>query len=106
MPRAILAACLAVAVSLTGCGEGNVSSDEFGSDWPLTVDSGDLRCEGSEGFGAVVFTDPGGDEYGLNGVALSQGYPPIDPIWKNDPDLAGLKISIGALIDRGLSLCK
>lgn len=106
MFKSTLAACLAAVLCLIGCGGGNVSSDEFGADWPLTVDSGDLRCEGSDGFGAVVLTDPDGNEYGVNGVALSQGYPPIDPIWKDNPELAGLKISIGPLIDRGLSLCK
>lgn len=106
MSKAVLVASLVVAIWLVGCGEGNVSSDEFGADWPLTVDSGDLSCEGSNGFGAVVFTDPDGNEYGVNGVAAGQGYSPIDPIWKDDPELAGLKISIGPLIDRGLSLCK
>lgn len=106
MSKAALVVGLAIALVLFGCGEGNVSSDEFGSKWPLTVDSGDLRCEGSQGFGSVVFTDPDGNEYGVNGVAVGQGYPPIDPIWKDDPELAGLKISIGPLIDRGLSLCK
>jgi hypothetical protein len=97
--------CLIVVLFLVGCGGGNVSSEEFGSSWPLNVDSGDLRCEGSKGFGAVVFTDPDGNEYGLNGVALSQGYPPIDPIWKDSPELPGLKVSLGPLIDRGLAMC-
>lgn len=99
---------------LVGCGETgeNVSRSDLGNAWPLTVKSGTIRCDGSEGFGAVVFTDPDGNEYGVNGTAKSQGYAPIDPIWRDDHSLdeyldpgAVYKIDISPLIKRGLKLC-
>jgi hypothetical protein len=103
-----LLVCLAGLLLLAGCGNTSgteVSRDEFGAEWPLTVDHGTLRCEGSEGFGAVVFTDPDDNEYAVNGTAKGKGYQAVDPIWRDDPELAGLKVPIGPLIDRGLSLC-
>jgi len=61
---------------------GYVSREEYGDAWPLTVDSGVLVCDQSRGaLGAVVFA-AGGSRYGINGMAKSQGYPPINPIWR------------------------
>jgi len=54
----------------------------------------------------VLFEAPDGTTYGLNGTAQTMGYPGIDPIWKPDPLGYGLKINIGALMDRGLELCQ
>jgi len=76
---------------------GAVSREEYGADWPLTVDSGTLRCEGA---GAVVFRAPDGTDYGVNGLAAD--YADIEPIWADDPDAPGLKKYIGVLIDAGL----
>jgi hypothetical protein len=39
-------------------------------------------------------------------MAQGQGYPEIDEIWKDDPEIDGFKVNIGALIDAGLSLCE
>jgi len=81
---------------------GYVSRAELGRKWPLTVDDGTLSCDAD----AVVFTAPDGDEYGVNGTALTAGYDRIDPIWAPDKALGmGLKKDIGPLIDRGLALC-
>jgi hypothetical protein len=77
-----------------------------GDRWPLTVNSGLLRCEGSNGFGAVVFRAPDGMDYGVNGVALGKHFADIKPIWRKDPDSPGLRIDIGPLIDIGLTLCR
>ena len=77
-----------------------VSRGDFGADWPLTVDSGVLACQGA---GAVTFTAPDGTTYAVNGLAQSAtSYPEIDPIWA---DSGKLKVDIGPLIDRGLDLC-
>lgn len=97
---------LALTLSLA-CGSGApvgapVSQAEFGDAWPLTIDRGTLRCEPP---GAVVFQASDGSDYGVNGIALSQGYPEIDPIWADDPDPLVPKKSIGPLLDRGLALC-
>ena len=78
-----------------------VKRSDYGDAWPLTVDSGTLRCEGA---GAVVFVAPDGTEYGVNGMASK--YADIDPIWvAPDPSLPNLRKSIGPLIERGLALC-
>ena len=77
-----------------------VSAADFSSEWPLTVDEGVLRCEGS----SVVFRTPEGDDYAVNGTARAE-YPDIEPIWKSDPAVPGTRINIGDLLDRGLELC-
>lgn len=75
--------------------------------WPLTVRSGTLSCEPTEVSGvlAVHFITDGkhSKEYGLNGSATSRGAPKINPIWAKDRH--GTRMSIGALIARGLALC-
>jgi hypothetical protein len=54
-----------------------------------------LRCEGD----AVTFDTTDGDTYAVNGTAkTTTDYPDIDPIWADDPALAGLKKNIGPLI--------
>lgn len=82
--------------------ERRVSKAEFGADWPLTVSEGILRCEGA---GAVTF-EAQDTVYAVNGLAegLDAGIE-IEPIWADDPELAGLKKNIGSLIDAGLALC-
>ncbi|HTU15936.1 MAG TPA: DUF2511 domain-containing protein [Solirubrobacterales bacterium] len=81
---------------------GSISQSDLGKKWPLTVDHGTLGCDGM----GVLFEAPDGTTYGLNGTAQTMGYPGIDPIWKPDPLGYGLKINIGALMDRGLELCQ
>jgi hypothetical protein len=84
----------------------SVSREEFGGDWPLTVDEGTLNCEGAAEVGAVTFTAPNGVTYAVNGLAIGQDrWPEIDAIWADNPDIPGTKKNIGPLIDRGLELC-
>ena len=96
---------MAAAVLATGCGGGNdtldVSRDDYGDAWPLTVDGGTLSCDSSQ----VVFTDPDGNDYGVNGAAVSAGHPEIDPIWADNPDIDGAKVVITPLVNDGLDLC-
>ena len=103
-----LASLLGAAALLgAGCGSGShdnsieVHARDFDR-WPLTVDEGTLRCEGA---GSVTF-EAGGQTYAVNGTArgLDAGSD-IDIIWADDPDVDGLKLSIGPLINRGLELC-
>ena len=97
---------LALAACTTGGGadlaanERQVSRADFGNDWPLTVESGVLACEGA---GAVTFTT-GGTTYAVNGLA-QRTYPEIDAIWADAPGPPPKK-NIGPLIDRGLALCE
>lgn len=100
-----VAAKLSVAL-IIGCSSAPtgdvVTGAEFGDAWPLTVDHGTLRCEPP---GAVIFQAPDGSDYAVNGLASSQGYPEIGPIWADDPDPLILKLSIAPILDRGLALC-
>lgn len=82
--------------------EASMSRTDLGDDWPLTVDKGVVSCEGA---GEVYFTAHG-TRFAVNGLALgADTAPDIDAIWAKDPDIKGLKIDIGPIIDRGLALC-
>lgn len=123
MRRTRWVAAAALAATLAGCGHsGGGSTDAASSgstdaanskqvsresipDWPLTVDSGLLRCDGANGVGAVTI-EVDGTVYALNGVAKGRGtYSDIAPIWADNPAAAGLKKNIGVMIDEGLKLC-
>lgn len=77
--------------------------------WPLTSTSGVLMCDPVGGNLGVVVWNPDEDPlefYAVNGMAQGQGYPEIDPFWKDAPaDSPVPKVNIGALLDAGLSLC-
>jgi hypothetical protein len=91
----------------TAANERAVSRSDYGSRWPLTVDSGTLRCDQP---GSVTFSS-GGTTYWVNGtaggVATDNGWQDIQSIWADDPSagMDGIKIGIGPLIDDGLALC-
>ncbi|MFH9981035.1 DUF2511 domain-containing protein [Streptomyces sp. NPDC017179] len=68
--------------------------------WPFTVASGNLACADQ----AVTFITAEGT-YGLNSRAR-QKHPGPDPIWAGDPNNPGKNISLEAVIDRGMELCK
>lgn len=86
-----------------GADPGKVTRADFGDSWPLTVESGTLRCDGSDGVGkAYIVTSEG--TFALNGLAKSE-YDDIDPIWAEGDD--GIpKKDIAPLIDAALELCK
>lgn len=74
--------------------------------WPFDAPSVTLACRNptARRAGMVTATTPDGREYAVNGTARSR-YPDVDPIWLDDPQVAGLKVNIGGAIDRGLALC-
>jgi hypothetical protein len=82
-----------------------ISASDYGDEWPLTLQGGVLACEGA---GMVTFTAEG-KTYAINGLAGGaadeRGWAEIDPVWADDPEIEGAKISIGPLIDDGLALC-
>lgn len=72
-----------------------------GGDWPFTVADGMLQCGAPD---RVTFTS-GGVIYALNGSAKSAGaFEDVAPIWK-DSNFPGVKVNIGPMIDKGLTLC-
>lgn len=79
-----------------------VTEDQFGDAWPLTVDRGIIRL--TDGISAT-FND-GDTTWALNGMATSRGFPEIDPIWRDNPSLPGMKMNIKPLKDIALGLEK
>lgn len=84
---------------------GYVHRDDYGDDWPFTVDDGTLACED----GLYVVFRHGDVTYSLNGtaqgVADEMGYVDIDPIWRADPGGVMPKVYIGDMVRMGLELC-
>ena len=87
-----------------------VSRADFGDRWPLTVEEGVLVCSREGSRVIVTFLVTGSTrEYALNASAERQGFPPINPIWADDPRYAssgaGIKVAITPLRSRALALC-
>lgn len=82
-----------------------VSRSDFGDAWPLTVESGTLRCEPGR---AVVFRSPDGTDYAVNGSAMDGRYRDIEAIWAANTDPATNpyipKMDLAPLIAAGLAL--
>lgn len=92
-------------------GERVVTRDEFGEDWPLTIDRGVLQLRSSWMGGSWhpawrVTLKSGDSVYGLNGHALSDGYQKTDPIRLPHPERGeyGHRLSLSPLIQAGLAL--
>ena len=107
-------AWMALPVALTaavGCSSGGntVSREDFGDEWPLTVDEGVIACEVHGIAKPATFTS-GGKTYALNGAASSRGAADIDAIWANDPEYPNLnpplKKDLSPLTFRALELCE
>lgn len=80
-----------------------VHKEDYGDAWPFTVDQGVVRCVAPRN--EVVFSS-GGKAYAVNGTAKANDlYADIGSIWKDDPMIAGAKVSIGPILELGLSLC-
>jgi hypothetical protein len=75
-----------------------ISQDEYGRLWPFAVPEGRLRCEGA---GAVILSLRGKD-YAVNGLASTR-YASIQPVYKENSNSV---VDVGAIISRGLTLCK
>jgi hypothetical protein len=81
---------------------GLLTEAQLGSEnWPFFVSQVRVTCHA----GAVT-AEIGGTEYAVNGTAKSRGYPDIEPHWRFDTESGyGLRVSIGPIIEYGLSLC-
>ena len=79
-----------------------VTADQFGDKWPLTVENGTLHCEAPP---RIVFTTPDGPKYGVNGSAAND-YISILEITKDTENMGvKFKMSPNILIDEGMKLC-
>lgn len=75
-------------------------------DWPLTVREGVVRCQERDGGAVVTFVTPDARVYAVNGAAVSQRLPKIDPIWRRGSGLPDGRADISPLLERGLRLCE
>ncbi len=86
-----------------------ISAEEYGTDWPFTIQSGTLNCISNniQGYKKhYVSISQNGNTWAVNGSAMGVGtYRPLEEIWKNNPDSPGAKIPVGDIIKRGLALC-
>ena len=80
-----------------------ISRDDLGDAWPFTVNSGVIACNHPSS-AVVFFTNE--KMYAVNGVAKGQNrYADAREILRDHPSVAGSKIDIGPILDRGLKLC-
>ena len=98
---AFVVSSLGACALLPGVNERQVTRADFGDDWPLTVESGMLACEGTD---SITFRT-GGKTYAVNEAGASSFGEPIGPIWADDPIAGAGKKDLSPLEDAGLKLC-
>jgi hypothetical protein len=86
--------------SCSNSNEIEILKETFEGDWPFTVESGTLGCDKS-----MIYFTTNGKTYGINGIS-KKTYPEPDEIWADNPDIPGLKISIGDVVNKGMELCE
>lgn len=85
-----------------------ISEEDFGERWPFTQPEMHLSC--LPGKAVVVMDVNTGAMYPINGVASSKaqqmGMEPLETVWREHPELEGLRVDIGPVIQQGLGLCR
>jgi hypothetical protein len=75
-----------------------VSKAEFGKQWPVSVEQGELEC--IDGYDAVLHS--GGVTYALNGNARQKAekgiYHDVEEIWLDNTNIPGAKKDISVLL--------
>ena len=87
---------------LAACGGGKeIHRSDYGNDWPFTVFSGTLHCDGY-----AVWSEANGNKYALNGTAQThlEGALPLERMWRSRSN--GAKVNIRPMIREGLRLCE
>lgn len=75
-----------------------VLRDDYQDSWPFSVDKGVIINTNN----SIIFRYMG-NEFGLNGFALTHGYKNATEIWLDDPKIPGAKISMGPFLLIGLN---
>jgi len=91
--------------------QGLLSKSDIGDKWPLTVESGVVRCTRLTGGVQVVTFETDGKTYAVNGTAKARiaqfGWIAIEEIQNRElNDLGLLKYPVTPILDAGLALCK
>lgn len=89
---------------------GLLISTDFGDEWPLTVPYVVVKCENITADGrklqVATLETPDGRVYAANGTAKDHGkYNDLNPIWADDPDVDGLKVTMKPVLNAALVLC-
>lgn len=103
--------CLAAAGLFASAAQADqdlIDAESFGSPWPFTFEEAYVACHAGQ---AVTVMDANsGRMYPLNGTARHKasqlGLEPLEPVWRDNPDLPGTKVDVGPVIEKGLSLCQ
>lgn len=84
-----------------------ISAENFGDDWPFTFAEGYVACHA--GNAVTVMAAESGRMYPLNGAAkgkaVALGLDDLQTVWRDSTQIAGTKVSVSAVIERGLKLC-
>ena len=90
---------------ILGCASRMVTAEEYGDRWPLTVERARLCCRHQ-----AVWVKVNRKKYGVNGLSYSllkrHGLTvhKLEKIWRPNPEIEGLRMNIGPLIEDGLKL--
>jgi hypothetical protein len=83
-----------IVLNLPGIEVTTALADALGKEWPLTIDKGTIHSARGGKLLFAVTDQQGTTLYGLNGLAVTGGAADIRPIWKDDPDVPGLKLEL------------
>lgn len=103
LARGLLATLLLVS-SLVACTASlswtPISASPFGSNWPLTIEEGEVSCTPE----LEVLFRTGGVVYGVNAAAVMGGYAEIAPIWMREQD-GQHRVDLTPILVAGLATC-
>ena len=86
--------------------EQQISADTFKGKWPFVTNKGVLSCmPGPGGRGKVITFKTSAGVFAVNGTALSGGFADMEPMWLDNEEIPGAKVSVRDVIDFGESLC-
>ena len=96
-----------ITLLITACSDNrkHLSENEYGEDWPLTVNSGWVSCLGDP---FVIIFETNGHTYAVNDAArATEKYEDIDAILRDDPNYprGHVKMDVSMIEFEGLKLC-
>lgn len=101
--------CLGVVLLLGACSPDKgfgpaeeVEADDYGSDWPLTVDSALVNC--GPGGGLLIQID--GRSFGLAGITDENVPPAFERVWASDPSRGDAHMDLSPLVEDARALCE
>lgn len=69
-------------------------AQRLGNEWPLTVDKATITCGESKRLWLFVQSDGGATLYPLNGLAKATTKNRLEDVWKDNPEVPGLKMEM------------